>query len=257
MPAKSPHEGRSMSADAACRLALDEIAADPGDAYAMVALPPTTMASPASETTCSTVVIGRFAPVVGRGLLDVLSEDHLVRVLASNLELTTLERMVTQHTVDVMIIDEPAESSTLARLRMIRPATGIIVFVHDPPAAYGVSLLAAGATCVDRSVSAADILKAVRVAARGGRIFASPHILEPERGYPPDAPPLTKREIQVLRLVSERIPYARIADALGISVETVRKHVAKIRSKLGIQSTQELFGMLVPESLEQKWSGGE
>ncbi len=41
----------------------------------------------------------------------------------------------------------------------------------------------------------------------------------------------------MLRFVSERTPYARIADALGIRVETVRKHVAHIRRKIGVKST--------------------
>jgi DNA-binding NarL/FixJ family response regulator len=204
----------------------------------------------ASTGRCATVVIGRFAPVVGRGLLDVLSEDHLVRVLANALECAALERMIAQHTPDVAIVDAPAERSTLMRLRTIGPATGIVVFAHDPSPAYGMGLMAAGATCVDRSVSAAEILKAVRVAARGGRVFASPNGAYVERCYPPDASPLTEREVQVLRYVSERTPYARIADALGISVETVRKHVANIRSKLGVQNTHELFGMRVTDVQE-------
>lgn len=196
------------------------------------------------------VSVGRFAPVVERGLVAMLGDDPLVRVLASDLEFALLAEMVTQKVVpDVVVVSEPSQISALTRLRTKRPATGIIVFAHDPQPEYAMRILSAGATCVDRSASATDVLNAVRVAARGGRIFVAPTGAQVERPFPSDAPPLTKRELEVLRYVSERTPYARIATALGISVETVRKHVARIRTKLGVASTQELFEITVPTTL--------
>jgi len=47
------------------------------------------------------------------------------------------------------------------------------------------------------------------------------------------AEPLTTRENQVLVLLAEGLPNKAIADALGISDQTVKFHVASIAGKLG------------------------
>jgi DNA-binding CsgD family transcriptional regulator len=47
------------------------------------------------------------------------------------------------------------------------------------------------------------------------------------------AEPLTKRETQVLELMAEGLPNKAIADALGISDQTVKFHVASTLAKLG------------------------
>jgi DNA-binding NarL/FixJ family response regulator len=49
----------------------------------------------------------------------------------------------------------------------------------------------------------------------------------------PPAEPLTARETQVLELMAEGLPNKAIADALGISDQTVKFHVASIAGKLG------------------------
>ena len=59
-----------------------------------------------------TVVAARFAPVVTRGLVDVLGDDCRVRVLASGLESFELERAVVRHAPRVAILNEEDEHST-------------------------------------------------------------------------------------------------------------------------------------------------
>jgi DNA-binding CsgD family transcriptional regulator len=45
--------------------------------------------------------------------------------------------------------------------------------------------------------------------------------------------PLSDREVQVLRLVAAGFVHDRIGRALGISPNTVRSHMARIRARLG------------------------
>lgn len=51
---------------------------------------------------------------------------------------------------------------------------------------------------------------------------------------------LTRREMHVLKLVSEGVGNREIAQALCISVKTVEKHRASLKDKLGLQTTAEL-----------------
>lgn len=89
-------------------------------------------ASQGALTDRSTIVVGRFAPVIERGLLDVLNEDHQLRVLASGLGQDALEGALPVCGPAVVIIDEPAERSALERLGSAGRTTGIVVFVHEP-----------------------------------------------------------------------------------------------------------------------------
>ena len=51
--------------------------------------------------------------------------------------------------------------------------------------------------------------------------------------------PLSKREDQILQLLSKGLLYNEIADKLGISVNTVRQHIHKIYEKLHVQNRTE------------------
>jgi LuxR family maltose regulon positive regulatory protein len=65
---------------------------------------------------------------------------------------------------------------------------------------------------------------------------AAPATSRPPIGTPPLLDPLTEREVEVLRLLAEGTPNAAIAEALVVSVGTVKKHVFNVCRKLGVQN---------------------
>jgi PAS domain S-box-containing protein len=54
--------------------------------------------------------------------------------------------------------------------------------------------------------------------------------------YPPPGPPLTQRELEVLRLLASGVPTEGIAAARGVSRSTARNHIESILAKLGVHS---------------------
>ncbi len=194
-----------------------------------------------------TVVLGRFGVLVGRGLAQILREDERLRIVGIELDSVALERAVARQAPRVAILDEPSVASMKPslpeRLRIANPETGIVVLAHRPPLAYGMRLLAVGASCISKDAYAADILAAVRIAAVGRRVYASDDGHLVERSAPDAAAKLTARETEVLEYLSRAQSHAEIAHALQLSVETVRTHSAHIRRKLGVRRNRDLIGI--------------
>ena len=61
-----------------------------------------------------------------------------------------------------------------------------------------------------------------------------------ERRCGPPANPLTRRELDVLRLLAKGNTNRQIADLLGLSPRTVENHRANLMGKLGLASRVEL-----------------
>lgn len=201
-----------------------------------------------SESEAVTVVVGQFGTVISRGLRQILAEDRRLHVAAADLDSRALEHAAANLAPQVAILDEHSVvgPDLSRRLRAIRPNIGLLVLAHQPTRGYGLRLLAWGATgCVSTDASAADIVRAVRLAAEGRPGFVWMWPSTHPRARAAGVASLTARERDVLPLLSEGYSNAQIALRLHISVETVRTHVARILRKLGVSGRGELHGITV------------
>ena len=62
---------------------------------------------------------------------------------------------------------------------------------------------------------------------------------------------LSERETEVLVLVARGLPNARIAKELGISEATIKRHLANVYQKIGVNSRSEAVRM----ALMEQWIG--
>ena len=194
------------------------------------------------------VALGRFNTLLSHGLRQILSEDAHLQIVDTDLDISALELVAAQQASLIALLDEDSVANpfVLLRLRASQPTIGIVVLAHRPAHAYGLRLLAAGASCLPKDASAADILAVIRITAEGRRVFASADRRMVERSYPAMTTPLTPRETEVLECLSRGESHAEVALALQMGVETARKHAASIYRKLGVRSKRELLGMPVP-----------
>lgn len=63
-------------------------------------------------------------------------------------------------------------------------------------------------------------------------------------------PKLTPREIEVIKLIVEGMRYKEIAVELGLSYETVKTYVGRIRKKLGVSSKTEVAMWAIRNGVE-------
>jgi DNA-binding NarL/FixJ family response regulator len=187
-----------------------------------------------------TVALGRFTPLLARGLVDVLREDPRIRVVSGDCDSGRLWRTGGSPAPQVLMLDERAGPSAASHL--LRAGVGIVVLAREPTVPYGMLLLAAGVSCVDSSADVEDILAAVSLTARDGSVFVrgkGGRVERAERGQRV----LTERKVQVLGGLSDGKGYREIAQELHIGVGTVKKHAESVLEVLGASSKRDLIGL--------------
>jgi NarL family two-component system response regulator LiaR len=122
------------------------------------------------------------------------------------------------------------------RIRARSPRTQVVALTASTDEARLIAVLRAGAIgYVRKDADPEVLLAAVRAAARGQSLIdpqvAGTVLQDVLRNKIPGSE-LTEREVEVLRQIAQGRINKEIADALGISDETVKTHVGNILSKL-------------------------
>jgi len=130
------------------------------------------------------------------------------------------------------------------QVKAISPRTQVIILTSYHEDEHILPAMRAGAlSYLLKDVGPEELAQAVRKAARGevvlhprvaAQVIQALHGGAPKPAAPasPVEPPLTAREIEVLRLIAEGRSNHEIADALFVSEKTVKSHVSNILSKL-------------------------
>jgi two-component system response regulator NreC len=193
------------------------------------------------------IVIADDHSVVRSGLRMLLDAEPDLEVVAEAGDLDAARRYVRGHKPSVLILDlnMPGSPSlpAIPELRKEFPQTQIVVLTMQDDPAFAREAMRAGAQgYVLKEAADAELVEAVRMAARG-KTYLHPQLgarlaAEPE----PDAhrDDLTDREREVLKLIALGHTNGEIAAQLYLSVRTVESHRAHIQQKLRLQTRAEL-----------------
>jgi DNA-binding NarL/FixJ family response regulator len=190
-----------------------------------------------------TILISRFEDLVSAGLRSLIGDEPTMRIVAHSVEADRLDALIAEHAPRVAIVNfgvlrAPAD---LRRLHAAHPATHVIVLANHPTPGECSQLLALGATaCLGKDVEGRDVLNAIHLASRGLHVLPHARPATPA-GLLPDV--LTPREADVLDQLQLGRSNGEIAQALHVSVETVRTHARSVFRKLGVHSRRELSGL--------------
>ncbi len=212
-----------------------------------------------NEPAVAVVLVAAY-PSDRAGLHALLQPDALVLdEAASGAELGEL---LTRLRPDVVVLDTTGEegtavSQTLGGLVAAGRSSEIGLLVlggaptHDLPVLASYEGLPGWGYLLKDDMGAAQLVGAVRSVAQGlvvlDRSLATylvpsvPEVGEPKRIPVPTLPgeTLTPREIEVLQQMAEGLANKQIGNKLGISLHTVKFHVAQILGKLGAVSRTE------------------
>ncbi len=192
-----------------------------------------------------TVAACGFEDLVRLGLQALVDADEHLELLAADLPLDRLDAFLEDLRPAVLLLNFGALASAadVHRLHAAHPAVRLVVLANRPAPAESNQLLALGATaCLGKEVQARDIRNAIHLASRGLQVL--PRMDSPEGAEPLGGPELlTPREADVLDLLRQGRSNAEIANALTVSVETVRTHRRNIYRKLGVRTRRELAAL--------------
>lgn len=191
-----------------------------------------------SETTVTTVAVGRFDDLLARGLRGVIEDDPSFELVADDIASAQLETLLGTLRPRVAILDaaslrNPAEVRTLSDRH---PATHLLLLAEQPSSIECAQLLSFGAAaCLAKATQLRDVRNAIHLASRGLQLAPRDSHSGIGSGL------LTSRELEVLAHLQQRRSNAQIAAELHVSIETVRTHARHIYRKLGVGSRRELL----------------
>ena len=187
--------------------------------------------------------------LVRQGVRSLLSLAEGIEVIGEASDGKQALEVIPKLNPDVVLMDMrmPVMSGlealqALARTQSLPPTIILTTFDDDQLVLAGIKAGARGYLLKD--VSLEQLAEAIRSVAAGGTVIRPALTERVLRGLehvkrdfealsPPD--PLTKREVEILRLMAGGYSNREIADALGTAEGTVKNHASSILSKLGVR----------------------
>ncbi|MEU3453140.1 response regulator transcription factor [Micromonospora sp. NPDC006766] len=194
---------------------------------------------------------------------DLTEAGHLV--VATSGEGRQAVRVAAAARPDVVVLDlqlpDVSGVEVIRGLRAVLPEVRVLMLSASGEPQSVLDAVKAGATgYLVKSAAPAEFLDAVRRTAAGEPVFtpglaglvlgeyrrlaAAPAIAHDE------APRLTDRETEVLRLVAKGLSYKQIAGRLGLSHRTVQNHVQNTLGKLQLHNRVELTRYAIEQGLD-------
>lgn len=195
------------------------------------------------------VIAADSHPIVTLGIEHALSRHTNVALVGTAHNCDEILNLVSNTPCDVLVTDQHATQAGHREplMRIIRsrhPGVRIVmhVCIENPTLVSTMSSLGIGAILHKRD--AVEHLAPAIYAAHANATYFSPTLLRSRHADPRSdglAPPLTTREIEVLRLFLSGLSVCEIAAKLYRAKQTVSAHKTKAMAKLGVTSDADLF----------------
>ncbi|MFC5753629.1 response regulator [Actinomadura rugatobispora] len=149
---------------------------------------------------------------------------------------------------DVVLMDlrMPGMDGVTAIRRLVRSGTPpaiLVLTTYDADGDVVPAIEAGAAGYLLKDAPTAELLDAVRTVHRGGSVLSPALVARLMRAArKPAQGPLTRRELQVLKLVADGASNREAAAALFISEASIKTHLAHIYNKLGVRDRAAAVG---------------
>jgi len=219
------------------------------------------------------IVVADDHQVVRAGFAGLLDTQPDFTVVGTAADGAAALRVCSEQQPDVVLMDVrmPGMDGIEATRQLTRSGTAgprVLILTTFDLDQYVFDALRAGASgFLLKDVTAERLFDAVRVIAAGDALLA-PAVTrrlidefaalarKPDTPLAPGLASLTPRETQVLRLVAEGLSNLEIAGRLVVTDETVKTHVSRVLSKLGLRDRTQAVVVAYESGLVVPGTGG-
>jgi DNA-binding NarL/FixJ family response regulator len=187
-------------------------------------------------------------PVVRDGLRGVFTGDPDFEVVGEAGDGAEAVAMVERNPTDVVLMDlrmpRMGGVEAIARLREAAPATRVLVLTTFDTDRDMLPAIEAGATgYLLKDAPREELVRAVRAASRGESVL-SPAVAGRLMGQvrKPTQEALSRRELDVLKLIADGATNREAAGQLFVSEATIKTHLLHIYDKLGVRDRAGAVG---------------
>ena len=194
-----------------------------------------------------TILIADDHPAWIEGLRSIIQNAPDMQVVGEVQQAEQIRQRIAELQPDVLLLDldmpnhQPAEIEKWVRENYPGIVT-LVLTAHDRDAYLAGMMEAGAAGYLDKKLRGNDLLAAIRRAALGAVLFDDAQRERAQRWRQKVSRKwdrLSPREREVLQLLTEGGDNQRISILLGISINTVEKHLSNIYEKLGVASRTE------------------
>ena len=206
----------------------------------------------------TTIVLADDHLLFRQGLYALLEAQPNWKIVGEAMDGAEALDLAKTHRPDIVVIDVAMPNvSGIEATQAIRkecPDTRVVALSMYGEPHYVDQMFEAGASAyVLKNEAIGELVRAIQAALRGAR-FISPAIVESgaapsKRSIRLDKRSLSKREIEVLRLLAEGKKTREIAEILGLSVKTIETYRSHIMSKLDIDNIAGLVKFAIKAGL--------
>lgn len=187
-------------------------------------------------------------PVVAEGIHSLLNNEKGIKWSGHAITAAACCEFFETHDVDVLLMDislpDKSGIELCSEIKSKKPAVKILALTTLNQASYIEKMMKNGASgYILKNAGKDELLEAINTIAKG-KIYLSDEVLEimnyvEERKS--TVPPLTRREKEILLLVSEGLTNNEIAAKLFVSPWTVDSHRKSLMTKFNVKNTALLI----------------
>mgnify|MGYP000075322786 FL=1 len=209
----------------------------------------------------ASVIIADDHQLVRTGLKQVIASQPDLRVVAECRTGKEVLALLQTEACNVLLLDlslpDMSGLDVLKHVRSHHDGIAVLVLSGYPEKQFGLNVLRGGAHgFISKGVDDAELLRAVRMVARGSR-YVGPELAElllagldgaadqPRHGA------LSEREFQIFVKLAEGKTVTEIAGKLFLSVKTVSTYRSRILEKMGMKTNADITYYAIKNSLLQ------
>lgn len=196
-------------------------------------------------------------PVVIEGLCKLLDNKEHLRVAGSFTTGDSFRQFIRGNKVDVVLLDislpDVSGMDLCKDIKLLYPATCVLILSNHSERSIILQALQHGASgYLLKNASSAELIACIQEALSGQITFSrevKEIIARPSATELKGIPALTKREKEILHLISEGITTAGIAEQLSLSPLTVETHRRNLLQKFDVKNVAALIKIAVQQGL--------